>query len=251
MFIRPWAVALLLLLVAFLSSCVTSPAVAREPFPICTSPGFHGDPVIVGNTVYWWNNDRPSGFNTDDVSAYNLATGETFPASWPANLPDPTISGNIQVGWNHSGLANIYGLDLTTGEQFPITNSADPYMHYLYPTISGNLVVFQGGYNGGYDVYGYSLSTHQQFAVSMDGHQVQHSIYPMVSGNLVVWTDSTLPDTDAGYAIWGRYLDPEDMIPGDGTGGVVPEPGTVAMLGVGIAGLLPFWRRRHRTQGRL
>jgi beta propeller repeat protein len=72
--------------------------------------------------------------------------------------------------------------DLSTKKETQITHSGDA----SHPTIYGNRIVWQKGFDGYYDVCMYDLSTKKQTQITKGGFAID----PFIDGNRAVWADN-------------------------------------------------------------
>jgi beta propeller repeat protein len=71
------------------------------------------------------------------------------------------------------------------------TNTSDQ----RFPTVSGNIIVWQDYRNGLPDIYAYDLSTRTEMQITTNTSDQQN---PAVSGNIIVWQD----DRNGNYDIY-------------------------------------------------
>lgn len=120
----------------------------------------------------------------------------------------PDIYGDIVV-WadNFGGTLNIWGYDLSTSTQFPISlgsvgvNNGDPHIYE-------NIVVYSKwqAVTDDVDVYGYDLATQTEFPITTaEGMQSDAHIF----GSIVVWEDGRSPNS----GIYGFDLSTESEFP--------------------------------------
>jgi len=101
----------------------------------------------------------------------------------------PAIWKNIVVWFDWRNMGNgpengdIFGLDLTTGEEFTISTHLSNQKN---PAIYENIVVWEDSRNGNWDIYGYDLETQKEFQITEDEAD---QINPAIWGNIVVWQD--------------------------------------------------------------
>jgi len=189
--------------------------------PYFAYPDVSGN-IIVGDSGV--SNASVYGLDVTDRREFLIALG----GGGLGNIR-PAISGNIVV-WKDYSKPNggIWGCDLDSNTQFPI--DVGEYGH-AWPDVDGRYVVWQDGRNGGSnsDIWGYDLVTGESFPIyEGPGSQLR----PRISGNLVVWED--------------RLLDGTQRV----TGAYIPEPASVALLGLGGALLAVRPRRRPRAKNR-
>lgn len=140
-------------------------------FPICTAPGRQTYHDLSGD-YYVWEDYRNS----------------------PTNVPPEYMN------------ADIYGLDLRTGQEFAIS-TAD--WSQTRPRISGDIVVWQDArawWMNDYNIYGYNLRTGEEFQIT---HDPAPQYAPAISGNYVVWKDSRNDNFD----IYGMDLSTGEEFP--------------------------------------
>ncbi|MBU7032415.1 MAG: hypothetical protein HXS53_07775, partial [Theionarchaea archaeon] len=139
-----------------------------------THPAVHGDVVV------WAHPD------SQDVSiqGYNRSSGISFELSTSLSPVKENLQiwGNIVVWvhWNYD--RDIYGYDLSTGEEFHIAACLNEQDN---PEIYRNFVVWQDKRDNNWDVYLYDLSTSTEQRIAGQGNQTTPSIYE----TRVVWTD--------------------------------------------------------------
>jgi len=117
-------------------------------FQIRTSSYGEGDPMIYKNVVVYDTDKNGNG----DIYGYDLSTKKEFQiTSDPSDQYYPAIYGDIVVWWDERNTYerqevvwrkenfDIYGYDLSTGREFPITTAQNDQVH---PSIYGNIVVW-------------------------------------------------------------------------------------------------------------
>jgi hypothetical protein len=151
-----------------------------------------------------------SGCSVGDVHRYD-ATNGSFPTYYWSDISNP-----LSMAGDNGG--KIFTAGTGANGLFGIWQ--------IDPEVDGTATWFAGSpatsiVGMAYDGINLFLSDAQNMLYTMDN-----------SGNLV----SSL---DLGYTLWGLGST-------EGTGGVVPEPGTFLLLGVGLGGLV-LWRRKQRS----
>jgi beta propeller repeat protein len=104
-----------------------------------------------------------------------------------ANTSDrqyPAIDGTIIVWQDYrNGNWDIYGYDLSSGTEFPISTATGDQTQ---PVIAGNWVAWQDNRSGNWDIYAYNLTTHE--TVQVTSHE-RDQIHPVISGTTLTWED--------------------------------------------------------------
>jgi beta propeller repeat protein len=116
-------------------------------FSICTNAASQQLPAIHGDIVVW-QDDRNGNW---DIYGKNLSTEREFRiCTNPADQTNPAIYGNIIV-WederNPSGISAIYGVDLTTDQEFTVTLLGESPSAWQHIAIWEDLVVWVDGYD--------------------------------------------------------------------------------------------------------
>jgi len=170
-----------------------------------------GYPVMDCNTIVvhivMHGIDNPELQNVSGLYVKNIITNESFLIAEPdverdIDKYDPAISGQYIVWKQVEGTTNIFGYDLLTQTEFPITNVGESRSA---PDIDGNIVVWLED-RGTHTIYGYDLIAKEEFVIY--SQDVYSGSTPKIHGNIVVWSGAT-NDTD----IYGYDLETNEIIP--------------------------------------
>jgi TolB protein len=165
------------------------------------------DPVM-SDTLVAWTDTRNGNF---DIYAYNLITGQEFPVCTAEGTQAiPLISGNYIIwtdvrsepgtDWFCCYLINtgcdIYGYDVTTGEEFPICTAPGSQGSMV---IYGNIAVWTQDHIGenlfiGQDLWGYDLTARRAFPIcTAPGYRSVPLLWNGSSGSIpsdiVLWSE--------------------------------------------------------------
>lgn len=196
--------------------------------PIATGPGEQTRPEISAGTVVWENGNG-------DIDGYALASGTTFSVTSSSGWQDTPVISGTTVAWRdgRNGNYDIYGKDLATGVEFPIstgpTDEVSPAMSELSSAISGLVVVWSDTRNGEGDIYGLDLATDERFPVTLGAGWDDR---PAISGRVVVWERQRPGDPQFGsYDIYGALITDPDAptVTASPAGGVTRDPVSVRL----------------------
>lgn len=166
---------------------------AWEVFPIATGPLDQVSPAISGGIVVW----SEGSFDSWDIYGRSLATGRTFPICTAAGAQVwPSVSGDIVV-WedrrngdpDYEG--DVYGYDLSKGQEFIVYQHAGPMLLASRPQISGDWVAWSEYRfeDGGYSAYARNLSTQQEKRLRTVSDEPAGGL--QLRNNVAVWYDFT------------------------------------------------------------
>ncbi len=199
----------------------------QAEFALSTDPGSQFGPAIHNDTVVWGSDQNGGG-----VYSYDLTTNTEFLIEGePPGGTAPDVFGDTVV-WNdvRNFKTGTYWYDLTTGTEHLISEDNDSFVRHS-AAIFGNLVLWFDGrdFVGGNDtsIYGYDLSINSEFQVATDiGGSSSFDLH----NNTVVWMDRNSASGPTEFNILGAQY--------------VPEPGTLALVGLGSIALVRRIRRR-------
>ena len=125
-----------------------------------------------------------------------------------ADCSNPAISGDIVLfeDTRHrpgTTVTDVYGVRLSTGEQFLVSANPGSGVYDSSPAIEGNIAIWQANPNAMGSIFGKNLVTGETFDVCVKTSSSELPNHtPAISGDLVVWRKGSMLHGD----IWGKYL---------------------------------------------
>jgi hypothetical protein len=132
-----------------------------------------------------------------------------------ADCSNPAISGDIVLfeDTRHrpgTTVTDVYGVRISTGEQFPVSAHPGSGVYDSSPAIEGNIAIWHANPNAMGSIFGKNLVTGEAFDVCLKTSSSEPDNYwPVISGDLVVWQKGSMLHGD----IWGQYLSGGDPFP--------------------------------------
>ncbi|MCX7428065.1 MAG: hypothetical protein NTW96_20855 [Planctomycetia bacterium] len=132
-----------------------------------------------------------------------------------ADCSNPAISGDIVLfeDTRHrpgTTVTDVYGVRMSTGEQFLVSANPGSGVYDSSPAIEGNIAIWQANPNAMGSIFGKNLVTGETFDVCVQTSSSELPNHtPAISGDLVVWRKGSMLHGD----IWGKYLSGGDPFP--------------------------------------
>jgi len=214
-----------------------------------------------GKTVYTSNfrgpldvlpiGTTPGSIQNGTAHAVTAASGNDTGVTQLAFAPN----GNVYyVDGNPNGHGDLGLFNLTTDQTTELYGDVVPAHGLIYDNYSGLITMFGDGFTGTIDPnHGNALKTSSvQFACDFDQGATDGHGHALVAGcngiTLLDYShsgDITHPDYNTTIFGFGNI---DDVAPLSGLGSSTPEPGYIALIGVGLPVLFYFNRRRSQVK---
>ncbi len=161
------------------------------PFVEGTQQAAYDFTIPIWNTnyagyVYLWadpNNQIPESSETNNISyGFYCQLGSSLTQEIYIGTGGHAKINNNKIAYDDY-FSDVYMYDTNTKQTTTITPSGSVQ---VYPSISGDWIVYQDKRNVNYDIYAYNLTTHQETRITTN---ISNQTNPAISGSKIVWQD--------------------------------------------------------------
>ncbi|WP_164888552.1 hypothetical protein [Methanosarcina sp. MSH10X1] len=190
-------ICLFIALLLIFAETATATVAGKSEMQITTDEADQSNSATFGDMVVWEDYRNADGYESTDIYAYNLSTGQETKITSNTSLKySPVIYGD-KIAWedNRNGNWDIYLYNLSTSKETRITlNESDQYAPALYE----DRLVWLDGRNGGgsldvdhwpegnWDVFMYNLSTSKGTRITTNE---SWKTFPAIYGDKILWVD--------------------------------------------------------------
>jgi len=235
-------------LVLVLASLVLLPAGASA-YSICTAcVGWDGPGQGSASLTYYFGPlTQDNGLTDNDVKAVVVAAlnawSQVAAVTW-SETTSPNLSRSVDIGWS-TGTYGPWGAPFPSGalavSYYPTPNNMEPLAGNIYLNDAYTWAVDGSDYDI-FSVVLHELGHSLGLAHSTDPTSAMYPVYHKV-------TALTADDVAGILTLYapGSPAGPPPNSDGGSSALTTPEPGTLLLVGSGLAGLAGWIRRRHRS----